>query len=159
MKKTEKIAENIISRYRKVRREDLIPILQEIQEAEGFLSKEAIIRVAKAAGISSTKVYGVATFYDNFRFNPRGKFHLVICNGTSCYINGSKLLLNRLKDELGIEPGETTSDGIFSYEVSNCLGGCSNGPILIVNGEYYLNVKPERLTDLIDSIKKQLQAP
>ncbi len=157
MKMTEKHAENIISRYRTIRREDLIPVLQEICEAEGYLSRETIVKVARAAGLSTTKVFGLATFYDNFRFSPRGKVHLVICNGTTCYLNGSGALLARLKEELGIEPGETTRDGLFSYEISNCMGNCYSGPLVIINGEYYLKVKPDKLVSLINSIKKQQQ--
>lgn len=157
MKKAEKQAESIIGKYRNIRREDLIPILQEIQDETGYLSKEVLVKVAKATGLSVTKIYGLATFYDQFRFFPQGKCNIILCNGTSCYMNGAGSMAAKIKEELGIEPGEITRDGNFSYEHSHCVGGCSCGPVLIVNGEYRLNVKPDQISSLISSLKKQQQ--
>jgi len=153
MKKSEKQIDNIIGKYRQIRREDLIPLLQEIQEETGYLPMEAIVRIGKLAGLSTTKIYGLATFYDQFRFSRRGKVHLVICNGTSCYINGAGAVTNKIREILGIEPGETTRDGIFSYELSNCMGGCLYGPVLIVNGEYHLRIKADQIPDLINMLR------
>jgi NADH:ubiquinone oxidoreductase subunit E len=145
--------EVILKKYKQGKREDLIPLLQEIQEDSGFLSEESIVRVGNFLGLSTTKIYGLATFYDRFRFIPSGKIHLKICNGTSCFLNGSQSIINSIRDETGIGPGQTTRDGIFSYEIVSCMGGCNSGPIIHVNGEYYTHVKTEQLPELIKKLK------
>jgi NADH:ubiquinone oxidoreductase subunit E len=149
--------ESILSKYKSGRREELIPLLQEIQEEEGMISEEAIIKVGTLLGLSTSKIYGLATFYDQFRFSPTGKIHLRICNGTTCYINGSQSIIKSIKDELGIDPGETTRDGLFSFEVGTCMGGCSNGPIICSNGEYYTHLRPEQMPTLISSLKLTIE--
>ncbi|MGD0583931.1 MAG: NADH-quinone oxidoreductase subunit NuoE [Bacteroidales bacterium] len=145
--------ETILNKYRPARREDLIPILQEIQETSGFLSEEAIVKVGKLLRLSTTKIYGLATFYDQFRFIPAGKIHLKICNGTTCFLNGSRTVIKKIREELGIEPGQTTRDGSFSYEVVTCMGGCNNGPLLLINGEYYTRIREEQVSELIGRLK------
>jgi NADH-quinone oxidoreductase E subunit len=145
--------EVILNRYKSGRREDLIPLLQEIQEEAGFLSEDSIIKVGSLLGMSTTKIFGLATFYDQFRFIPSGKIHLKICNGTSCFLNGSKSVIKKIREELGIEPGQTTRDGNFSYEIVTCMGGCTNGPVILVNGDFHTQIKPEQLPDLISRLK------
>jgi NADH-quinone oxidoreductase E subunit len=145
--------DTIIERYKSGRREDLIPILQEIQEEIGFLSEDAIVKVGTVLGLSTTKIYGLATFYDQFRFMPVGKIHIRICHGTSCFMNGSQLVIKKIKEELGIDPGQTSRDGSFSCETVSCMGGCSNGPVIWVNGEYYSYIKAEQLPDLISKLR------
>jgi NADH:ubiquinone oxidoreductase subunit E len=145
--------ESILSRYKSARREDLIPMLQEIQKENGLISEEAISKVGRLLGMSTTKIYGLATFYDQFRFVPAGRLHLKICNGTTCYLNGSQSIIKRIKEELGIEPGQTTRDGIFSFDIVSCAGGCINGPVINVNGEYFIHVKAEQLPSLISKLR------
>ncbi len=145
--------ESILSKYKSGRREELIPLLQEIQEEHGLISEEAIIKVGALLGLSTSKIYGLATFYDQFRFTPYGRVHLKICNGTTCYINGSKSIIDSIREELGVNPGETTRDGLFSFEVVTCMGGCSNGPIICSNGEYYTHLRPEQIPAFIKSLK------
>jgi NADH-quinone oxidoreductase subunit E len=145
--------DSIIKKYRPGKREDLIPLLQEIEEQLGFLSEEAIVLAGKHLGLSTTKIYGLATFYDQFRFIPRGRIHIRICNGTSCYLNGSRNILGKLKEVTGIIPGQTTRDGLISYEVVTCMGGCTNGPVIQVNGEFRTSVKPEQIPDLVSKLK------
>ena len=154
MKKVSNPIDEILGRYKPARREDLIPILQEIQEKEGFISEQAIIRVGNHMKLSTTKIYGLATFYDQFRFKPKGLLHLVVCNGTACYLNGAGAILKKIREELGIEPGETTRDGRFSYDVVTCMGGCSNGPLILVACEFLTGVKPEDITSILGSLKK-----
>lgn len=145
--------ENILNRYKPGRREDLIPILQEIQEEAGYLPEEAIVKVGKLLSLSTTKIYGLATFYDQFRFIPAGKIHLIICRGTSCFLNGAEGVVKKIREELGIEPGQTTRDGKFSYEIVTCMGGCPGGPVILANGEYHTRIKPEQVPDLISKLK------
>jgi NADH:ubiquinone oxidoreductase subunit E len=143
----------ILKKYKSGKREDLIPLLQEIQEYLGYLSEEAIVKVGSFLGLSTTKIYGLATFYDRFRFIPLGKIKISICNGTSCFLSGSKALIDKTREETGILPGQTTRDGNFSYEIVSCMGGCHNGPVINVNGEYHTHIKAEQLPELIRKLK------
>jgi len=145
--------DEILSHYREGSHESLIPILQDIQEEEGFLSEDAIVRIGRFLQMSTTKIYGMATFYDRFRFYPRGKVHLRICNGTTCFINGSKSLISAVRETLGIEPGQTTRDGRLSYELTACMGGCNEGPLVIVNDTYHTHVRAEEIPDMIVKLK------
>ena len=145
--------ELILKKYKPGRREDLIPLLQEIQEDHGHLSEEAIIKVGGFVGLSTTKIYGLATFYDQFRFIPSGRVRIKVCHGTSCFLNGSQAIINKIREETGLIPGQTSRDGIFSYDIETCMGGCNNGPVIRVNGEYYQYVKPEQLPELIKKLR------
>ncbi len=145
--------EIILKKYKPGRREDLIPLLQEIQANAGYLSEEAIVRVGSHLGLSTTKIYGLATFYDQFRFVPSGRIHFKICHGTSCFMNGSQALVDKFREELKIAPGQTTRSGNFSIEVVPCMGGCFHGPVIMVNGEYQIHVRPEQMPDLIKKLK------
>ena len=107
----------ILKNYKPGKREELIPILQAVQEDLGYLSEEAIVMVGSFLGLSTTKIYGLATFYDRFRFIPSGKIQIRICHGTSCFLNGSQAIINKIKEETGVIPGQTTRDGNFSYEI------------------------------------------
>jgi NADH:ubiquinone oxidoreductase subunit E len=145
--------EAILSKYKSGKREDLIPLLQEIQDELGFLSEEAIVKTGNCLGISTTKIYGLATFYDRFRFIPTGKIQIMICHGTSCFLNGSQSIINKIKEETGVLPGQTTRDGNFSYEIVSCMGGCCNGPVININGQYQTHIKAEQLPELIKKMK------
>lgn len=145
--------ESILNKYKSGRKEDLIPLLQEIQEENGLLSEESIVKVGNLLGMSTTKIFGLATFYDQFRFIPAGKIHLKICHGTTCFLNGSQSVIQRIKDELGIDPGQTTRDGSFSFEIVSCMGGCNNGPVIYVNGEYYNHIKAEKIPEFISKLR------
>jgi NADH:ubiquinone oxidoreductase subunit E len=145
--------ELILGKYKQGKREDLIPLLQEIQEDIGFLSEEAIVKVGNFLGLSTTKIYGLATFYDRFRFIPAGKIQIRVCHGTSCFLNGSKAVINKIKEETGVNAGQTTRDGNFSYEIVSCMGGCHNGPLMNVNGVYHTHIKAEQLPELIKKLK------
>lgn len=149
----DKDIDTILKKYKPGRRDELIPMLQEIQDVHGYLSQEAILKVGGYVGLSTTKIYGLATFYDEFRFIPAGKIHIKICNGTSCFLNGSGAIINKIKEETGLLAGQTSRDGIFSYEITTCMGGCNNGPLLSVNNEYYTYVKPEQLPELIKRLR------
>ena len=145
--------ELIIKKYRPGRREDLILLLQELEEEWGYLSEEAIVQVGKHLGLSTTKIYGLATFYDQFRFVPLGKINIRVCHGTSCFLNGSGNIISKLMDLTGIMPGQTTRDGLISIELVTCMGGCTNGPLIQVNGEYRTHVKHDQLPELISKLR------
>ena len=143
----------ILKKYKQGKREDLIPLLQEIQDHLGYLSEEAIVKTGSFLGLSTTKIFGLATFYDRFRFIPSGKIQIRICHGTSCFLNGSQAIINKIREETGVMPGQTTRDGNFSYEIVSCMGGCCNGPVINVNGQYYTHIKAEKLPELIKRFK------
>lgn len=145
--------DSIIRKYKQGRREELIPLLQEIQSENGHISEEAIVKVGSHLGLSTTKIYGLATFYDQFRFYPSGRIHILICNGTSCFMNGSQAIIEKFREELKILPGQTTRNGNFSFEVVSCLGGCFHGPVLMINGEYKIHFRAEQVTDLLKKLK------
>jgi NADH:ubiquinone oxidoreductase subunit E len=143
----------ILKKFRQGRREDMIPLLQEIQTENGYLSEEAIIKVGSHLGLSTTKIYGLATFYDQFRFIPCGKIHIKICHGTTCFMNGSQPVIDKFKEELKIAPGQTTRNGNFSIDIVTCMGGCYHGPLIMINGEYQIHVHAEQVPDLIKKLK------
>jgi len=147
----------ILKKYKQGKREDLIPMLQEIQDQLGYLSEEAIVKTGNYLGLSTTKIYGLATFYDRFRFVPAGKVRIFVCNGTSCFLNGSPAIIGKIKEETGIKPGLTTRDGNFSYEIVSCMGGCHNGPVMRVNGEYHTHVKASQVPEMLKRLKYILE--
>jgi NADH:ubiquinone oxidoreductase subunit E len=145
--------DTILKKYKQGRREDLIPLLQEIQAENGYLSEESIIKVGGHLGLSTTKIFGLATFYDQFRFVPTGKVHIKICHGTSCFMNGSQSIIDKFKEDLKILAGQTTRSGNFSFEIVSCMGGCYHGPVVMVNGEYYIHVRKEQVPELIKKLR------
>ncbi|MCA1742095.1 MAG: NADH-quinone oxidoreductase subunit NuoE [Bacteroidales bacterium] len=145
--------DEILSHYREGSHESLIPILQDVQQAEGYLSENAIVRIGSFLHMSTTKIFGLATFYDRFRFFPAGKVHMRICNGTTCFINGSTPVIAAVRDAMGIEPGQTTRDGRFSCELTACMGGCNEGPVICIGEAYHTHVRPEDIPDMITKLK------
>lgn len=112
---------------------ELIPILQQIQETEGYLSSESLARIARRLKLSESEVYGVATFYAQFRFHPRGRHHVRVCLGTACHVRGGRQMLEVVERHLGIGPGETTDDGEYDVERVACLGCCALAPVVVIN--------------------------
>jgi NADH-quinone oxidoreductase E subunit len=133
---SDKIAE-IVAKFPKGRRETLIPLLQAVQEEFGFLPEESLGDIGKHLGIATAKVYGVATFYNQFRLKPIGKHIVRVCRGTACHVRGSKLLLDTFAGELGVKPGDTTPDGEFTLETVACLGACSIAPVVTVDDDFH----------------------
>jgi NADH:ubiquinone oxidoreductase subunit E len=148
---SDSILKKVLAKHAGAGREKLIPILQAIQEAEGFISKEAVIEVGRHLGLPASKVYGVATFYNQFRFSPPGRFHVMICRGTACHVKGSAAVLEAIKEHLGIEPGKTSRDRMWSLEVVACMGACGMAPVISVNGEFHAEVTPESVHEILDS--------
>ncbi|HOW30118.1 MAG TPA: NAD(P)H-dependent oxidoreductase subunit E [Bacteroidales bacterium] len=145
----------ICSRYKKGSREALLPLLQEIQEEAGYLSEEAVVAVGRYVGLPSSKVYGISTFYDHFRFMPKGRYHLQVCGGTTCHIEGAVSLLREIEKLLKIRDGQVTRDGMFSLQVVNCMGACSKAPIIAINGEFHTVLSAGDLALLFDVIRKR----
>lgn len=132
-------------------RDSLIPILQDIQNQEGYLSKESIIEVGSHLNMPSSKIFGVATFYNQFKFQPNGKYHIQVCRGTACHVLGSATVLQELEKQLKIKAGQTTRDQMFSLEIVACIGACGLAPVISVNGEFHANVDSAKLKTILET--------
>lgn len=133
----------------------LIKILQEVQERMGYLPEEVMREVAQFLRIPPSEVYGVATFYNQFRFVPVGKFHISVCMGTACHCMGGQLVLEGFERELGIKVGEVTSDRKFSLERVGCIGCCMQAPVVVVNGRIFPRMKPSKVEEVLAKIKEK----
>src|SRR5512142_3369374 len=127
----------ILQKHPRAGRDALILMLQEVQEKQGYLSREAVIRISKHLNLPTTKIYGVATFYNQFRFQPKGKYHFMVCRGTACHVKGSNRVLEMAQKLLKLKPGQTSRDRLFSLETVACMGACGLSPVMNLNGEFY----------------------
>ena len=123
----------------------LIAILQKTQATYGYLPEEAIYHIAEVTGTAPATIYGVATFYAQFRLEPVGKHLIMLCQGTACHVNGSERISSAITQYLGIKNGETTEDGLFTLEHVACLGCCSLAPVIMINGEAYGSLTPDKV--------------
>lgn len=128
----------------------LVAVLQLIQKHFGYLPAEALDAVSQAMQIPAAKVTGVATFYHFFTFVPKGRHTISVCMGTACYVKGAGILVDRLKDLLGIrQVGHASPDGLFTLECARCVGACALAPVLIVDDKVYANVRPDELRKIL----------
>jgi NADH-quinone oxidoreductase subunit E len=132
----------------------LIPILQEVQEAFGYIPCEAIGPIAEALGIFPSQVFGVLTFYAQFRLKPVGENVIRICHGTACHVGGAEKITDTICQELGVEEGETTKDGRFSVERVFCVGSCSLAPVIRINGQTFGRLNQQSARKIIRVIKR-----
>ncbi len=133
---------------------NLIPILQDIQSMDGYLPEEALAEIADLLDVSESTIYGVATFYTQFKFIKPGKHQIKLCQGTACHVKGSNTLLDVIKSNLKIEPGETTADGNVSLERVACLGCCALAPVIVVDDEVHGKMTQDSTTEIIKSLEK-----
>ncbi|MCX6231752.1 MAG: NADH-quinone oxidoreductase subunit NuoE [Bacteroidetes bacterium] len=133
--------------------EELIPILQKVQEEAGYLSVNAMHEISRFLRIPRSKVYGVATFYAQFRFKPKGKKHIMLCRGTACHVKGAPRILEEIENNLGIKEGETSEDLEHSIESVACIGACSLAPCITVNDKVHADLTPQKIEDLFKKKK------
>lgn len=133
----------------------LIMILQQAQAIYGYLPQEVIYHVAERTGNSPAKVMGVATFYSYFRLKPMGIYQIMLCDGTACHVNGSDRIRAAITQELGIHNGETTEDGMFTLNEVACLGCCSLAPVMMINGDTYGNLTPEKTINILRQLRQR----
>jgi len=145
----------VLEKYPDAERDKLIPILQEVQESVGFISKEAVLEISQHLNLAPSKIFGVATFYNQFRFEPKGKYHILVCRGTACHVKGSAKTLEAVERELGIKAGNTTSDGLFSIEVVACLGACGLAPLVCINNEFYGHATKDKVREILKSYRNK----
>ena len=133
---------------------ELIPILQDIQSNLGYLPEEDIIRVSKFTGVPESKIYGVATFYTQFRFTPIGKKHIMVCRGTACHVKGAPQIIEGIERHLGIKEGEVTFDMEYSLESVGCLGCCALAPCAMINEDVESNMTLKDVKKIFSRIKR-----
>lgn len=142
----------IIQRYRK-KKGVLIPLLQDIQTAYGYVPKESVELIAKELSIYPVEIYGILTFYAQFYLTPRGRHVIKVCQGTACHVMGSKEILDYLSNKLGITKGETTKDGMFFLERVACLGCCGMAPVVVIGGDFYGRCTIQKVDRLLDAYR------
>lgn len=137
--------------------ESLIAVLQGVQAIEGYISRTAVEYITERTGIPSSRIMGVASFYAGFRLKPVGKYRVMVCMGTACHVNGAERIGDTVKRVLGIDAGDVTEDGLFSWEEVACLGCCSIAPAMMINDKAYGKLTPDKVQSIIDSIRKEEQ--
>lgn len=136
----------------------IIAILQDIQERYNYLPKEIFPYLAQKMKFGEARIYGVATFYENFSLEPKGKYIIRVCDGTACHVRGSQPLLDTLRDLLGLsETKHTTDDLNFTVETVSCLGACGLAPVMTVNGKVYPAMTVEKVEALLNELKEELK--
>jgi len=150
----------VLKKYPSATREDLLDILHDIQESDPhhFLSDEALSDVAAHLGMDLSDIKGTASFYSMFSFSPRGKHVIRICDSPPCQLLGATTVLQKLIDVLGVAVGGTTTDGLFTLETSSCLGMCGVAPAMMIDQEAYGNLTPEKITEIIERIRREDEA-
>ncbi len=150
------VTTEILGSYRKDRK-NLLPLLQEVQTKLGYLPKEAMKGIASFLEMPEVEVWGVATFYNQFRFAPLGKYHIVVCMGTACHLAGGKLIMDALERELDIKVGETTADGFFSMERVACIGCCMLAPVIVIKDKIYPKMTPFKVEEVLIPYKHEAE--
>lgn len=146
------ILETIGSRPR-----NIIAILQNVQEQYRYLPKEIFPYLAEKIGVSEASIYSVATFYENFSLDPKGKFVIKVCDGTACHVRKSVPILEKLRKELGLSEKKSTTDDLsFTVETVSCLGACGLAPVLTVNDKVYPAMTPEKVTELLKQLREEV---
>lgn len=145
--KMEKL-EHILKEHKNVQGA-LMPVLHETQELFGYIPEEAQKRISEVLNIPLAEIYGVATFYSRFTLKPRGKYTISVCLGTACYVKNAQGVLDRLKEELNVESGDTTEDGKFTLEATRCLGCCGLAPVMMINEDVYGKLVPDDIPGIL----------
>jgi NADH:ubiquinone oxidoreductase subunit E len=133
--------------------QQLVEVLQDVQESFGYISEEAMTTVSKELGVPVIEVYRAANYYKAFSLSPRGRHVITVCMGTACHVRGATRMIDEVQGQLGLEPGETTEDGMFTLECVNCLGACALGPVVVLDGQYHGKMTPKKLRTLIESVQ------
>ena len=150
--KLEKEIQEILNQYTTVK-DNLIPILNEIQVKYGYIPLIAQTKISQYLSIPMAEIYGVITFYSRFTLKPKGKYAISVCLGTACFVKGSEKIMERLKQRLQIKEGETTKDGKFSIDATRCVGACGIAPVFTVNGEVYGRATVKKLDEVLDKLE------
>ena len=142
--------EKILESRDSVTSSDLVPLLQDIQTAYGYLPRSVLMTLSHRTGLPASQIYGVATFYEQFYLEPHGKHTIRCCRGTACHVRGSNWVIEEIGRVLGISEGQTTEDMLFTFETVACLGTCFLAPVIMVNGDYYGNVNASMIKGIVE---------
>ena len=148
------LLEDVLAHYADVKG-SLITILQKTQEIYGYIPMDAVYHIAGRTGLTPAKILGVATFYSQFRFQAVGKYLIMICKGTACYVNGAERIIEAVSEELGIGDNQTTEDGLFSLSLVSCLGCCSLAPVMMINEDTYGSLTPDKVRKILRDIREK----
>ncbi len=140
--------EKILS-HREGMSDQLIEVLQDVQQADGYISQEAMLVVSERLDVPLVEVSRVAQFYKAFSLAPRGRHIITVCLGTACHVRGAPRMLDEVLGQLGVKPGETTDDDLFTVECVNCVGACALGPVVVLDDVYHDHMTPGKLRKLI----------
>ena len=151
--KIKKEVQDIMAPY-KEEKDNLIPILNDIQEKYGYIPKVAQMEVSNYLNIAMAEIFGVITFYSRFTLEPKGKYNISVCLGTACFVKGSQAILDRLKERLKLEEGKTSEDGKFSIDTTRCVGACGIAPVFTVNGEVYGHATVKKLDEVLEQLEQ-----
>ena len=151
--KKDKFLDELCNEYQPIK-DNLIQMLNEVQEHYGYIPIQAQQVLSDFLNLPMAEVYGVVTFYSRFTLKPKGKYNIAVCLGTACFVKGSQKIMDRLKERLDIEAGETTKDGRFSIEETRCVGACGLAPVFTVNGEVYGKATVQKLDQVLDELEK-----
>ena len=133
--------------------EDLLALLEETQDKFGYLSGECLTEMAESLGLSVSDVYGVATFYSFLSTKPQGRNVIRICKSLPCFLQNYQTITESVEREIGIKPGETTPDGKFSFELTNCIGSCDKAPAMMLNNDVHVDLTPGKISQILKSCK------
>ena len=142
--------ENILATRSKVYTNDLCPLLQELQAVYGYLPPAVLMHLNRRTGIPASQIYGVATFYEQFHLEPHGRHTIRCCRGTACHVKGGHGMVEAIERVLGVSEGQTTEDMRFTFETVACLGTCFLAPVIMVNDDYYGNVKTAMIEGIVE---------
>jgi bidirectional [NiFe] hydrogenase diaphorase subunit len=147
----------------KYEKDSLLEVLNTAQEVFGYLSRDLLIYISNKLNVPMSQVYGVATFYHLFTFEPKGEHNCIICKGTACHVKGADRIIEALSEEFNIATGETTPDGLFSLTIARCLGSCGLAPVIVLDGQIYGKETPEAATkrafEAVSRSKEELAHP
>ena len=135
--------------------DSLIPVLQDIQEEFGYLPEDGLRYLAPKIGVAGSRICGVASFYAQFKMSPPGKYKIMVCMGTACHVNKGERVADAVREFLGVDEGETTSDGLFSWEEAACLGCCSLSPVMMINGTAYGKLDKDAVGKILKDIREE----
>ena len=144
--------QEIIEKYKNINGA-LIPVLHEAQDVYGYLPMSVQKKISEKMNIPLSEIYGVVTFYTQFSLKPKGKYKVSTCMGTACYVKGSNLILDKLKEKLGISVGDCSEDGRFSLEACRCIGACGLAPVIMINDDVYGKLSPDDIDKILDKYK------
>lgn len=136
-------------------KDNLIQMLNEVQEHYGYVPKDVQMKLSEFLKVPVAEIYGVVTFYSRFTLKPKGKYSISVCLGTACFVKGSQKIMDRLKERLKIDEGETTKNGKFSIEAQRCVGACGLAPVFTINGKVYGKATVKMLDEVLDKLEQE----